>query len=262
MRVVLGLEYDGSAFAGWQKQKNTSLVSVQATLEKALSSVADTPIQVVCAGRTDRGVHALCQVVHFDTEVEREERSWRLGANSNLPRNMSVKWVKFMNDDFHARFSAVSRQYQYFIYNSLSRSGLLEKKLTWHLQTLNVKQMNEAVQCLKGKHDFSSFRAADCQANSPIRTITEASVVDFNGLIKLEVKANAFLYHMIRNIAGTLLLIGEGKQPVAWMKEVLVAKDRKVAGVTASPNGLYLTNVQYPEEYAIPVPGQIGFIGV
>jgi tRNA pseudouridine38-40 synthase len=250
MRVALGLEYNGAAYYGWQSQK-ADVLAVQDVVEAAVSSVANEPTQVVCAGRTDRGVHAMSQVVHFDTEVERSERSWLLGTNSNLPHDVAIQWARFIDDDFHARFSAVAREYLYFIDNSPTRPGLFNQHVTWHLQPLDEQKMWKAMQLLQGKHDFSSFRCADCQAKSPVRTMLAPELRRQGNIIVMRFRANAFLHHMIRNIVGTLFAIGESKQPVAWMSDVLQAKDRRQAGVTAPPHGLYLSSVQYPDKYAI-----------
>lgn len=252
MRYALGLEYEGSAYNGLQKQASPKLNTIQETLEQAIAQVADHPIETYFAGRTDSGVHATGQVCHFDSDAQRSDYAWLCGINTNLPRNISVKWVKPVTDDFHARFSALSRRYNYWIYNQTTRPAILQNKVTWHLQPLNISAMQEAVQHLMGEHDFTSFRARSCQAHSPVRTIHELTITQYGSYIKVDICANAFLHHMVRNIVGILLMIGENKQQPDWVKKVLAAKDRRQADVTASSAGLYLVDVAYPEIFAIP----------
>lgn len=253
MRIALGIEYDGSAFAGWQVQRHEPR-TVQAAVEAALSAVAAHPVRVVCAGRTDTGVHAVGQVVHFDTEARREARNWVLGANVNLPPDVAVGWAREVDPEFHARFSAESRSYRYLILNRPTRSSLLAGRATWVHRPLDAAVMHAAGQALIGTHDFSSYRALGCQARSPVRTIHSLQVNRRGELIELYVHANAFLHHMIRNIAGVLLAVGRGERPAEWAAEVLALRDRTLGGVTAPPDGLYLERVWYPERFAIPAP--------
>ena len=250
MRIALGIEYDGTSYNGWQRQKNG--IGVQQRLEEALAMVANEAVEVVCAGRTDTGVHASGQVVHFDTSADRSERGWLLGANTNLPPDISVSWVKRVSDDFHARFTATGRRYRYVILNRLQRSALHRHRAWWVHQQLDEKRMHEAAQALLGEHDFSAFRAAGCQAHSATRDLTFISVARSGDWVTLDVAANAFLMHMVRNITGTLAAIGQGEQPVAWIREVLESRDRTLAGVTAPPHGLTLVAVEYPDAFGIP----------
>ena len=250
MRLVLGLEYDGASFHGWQRQQE--VIGVQQRVEEALSRIANTSINVVCAGRTDAGVHATAQVVHFDTDCVRPERAWTLGTNTYLPDSISVKWVKPVDDTFHARFSATARRYRYIIYNNTLRSAILAKGITHIHADLDHQLMHEAAQALVGKHDFSSFRAVECQAKTATRTLSYIQVSRFADYIVIDVQANAFLHHMVRNITGSLVAIGSGEKPVAWLKDILNAKDRTLAAATARPNGLYLVNVIYPSAFCLP----------
>ena len=250
MRIALGIEYDGTSYNGWQRQKNG--IGVQQRLEEALALVANEAVDVVCAGRTDTGVHASGQVAHFDTSADRSERGWLLGANTNLPPDISVSWVQHVSDEFHARFSATSRSYRYVILNRLQRSALHRHRAWWVHQPLDEKIMHEAAQSLLGEHDFSAFRAAGCQANRAMRNVTSISVARSGDWVTLDVTANAFLMHMVRNITGTLAAIGQGEQPVGWISEVLASRDRTLGGVTAPPHGLTLVAVDYPEVFGIP----------
>lgn len=249
-RIALGLEYDGSRYRGWQIQDFAP--SVQAEVQKAVSFVADCPTQVVTAGRTDTGVHASMQVVHFDAPLDRGERSWVLGCNSRLPRDIAMQWARLVPDHFHARFSAQSRSYRYVIQNRSSRSALMRERASWIREPLDAARMHVAAQQFCGTHDFSSFRAAECQSRSPIRRLDRISVVRDGEFIAIEVTANAFLHHMVRNIAGVLIAIGRGIQPVDWVTTVLAAKERRQGGVTAPPEGLFLVGVQYPGEFGLP----------
>lgn len=255
MRLAAGVEYDGSYFHGWQEQGD--LATVQLEVERALSAVADEKIKVICAGRTDAGVHATQQIIHFDTTAERPLHSWLFGVNSNLPSTVSVRWLQPVSDDFHARFSAISRRYHYYIYNQRIRSALLWRYTTWQCLPLEVQLMQTAAQCLIGEHDFSSFRASQCQSHSPIRKIDFINLTRQGDIICLDIQANAFLQHMVRNIAGVLMSIGSGKKPASWIDEVLHAKARAQGGVTAQPNGLYLVEVGYPAEFNLPTENQI-----
>ena len=244
-RVALVLEYNGAQYHGWQSQKSGH-PTVQQYLEIALSRVANCSVEVVCAGRTDAGVHASHQVVHFNTDVTRSQRSWVMGANANLPADISVHWVGNVTENFHARFSARSRRYRYVIYNHPIRAALFREGLTWNYRPLDEHKMARAAQHLVGRHDFSSYRAAGCQAKSPVREIEFLNVERFGDFIIIDVQANAFLHHMVRNIAGVLMSIGAGLNEESWSKDVLLAKDRAAGGITAPPFGLYLINVGYP----------------
>ncbi len=252
MRIALGIEYDGYSYAGWQKQPG--LLTVQSCLEKALASIADHEIKVFCAGRTDAGVHGVGQVVHFDTEVMRIPRAWVIGTNTHLPKSITVRWVETVANEFHARFSAISRTYQYVIYNTPIRSALLAGRATWYPYQLDVKRMQEAAHYLVGEHDFTSFRSSVCESKSPNRNVHWIEVTRNNQLIFIKIQANAFLHHMVRNIAGTLIAIGNGAHEPDWAAAVLQAKDRRAAAETAPPHGLYLYQVGYPPHYQFPVP--------
>ena len=250
MRIAVGVEYDGTAFCGWQAQSDGD--GVQMHVEAALSSVADAVISVVCAGRTDAGVHALGQVAHFETTAERSPRSWVLGANSELPGAVRLHWAQQVPDDFHARFSATARTYRYLVLNSPTPSALLRDRACWQHRPLDAVAMHGAAQQLVGEHDFSAFRAAACQSRSPMREVRDISVVRDGDRIIIELTANAFLHHMARNIVGALLQVGCGESEPGWVGELLRSGDRTVGGVTAPPNGLYLVSVSYPHRYAIP----------
>jgi len=248
-RIVLGIEYDGSGYSGWQWQ--THQRSVQQVLEQALSKVANHPVSVLCAGRTDTGVHALEQVVHFDTKTERKLHAWMLGGNSNLPDDVRITWVQQAVGDFHARYSAIARFYRYVIINRPIKSALLRKQATWCHNPLDADRMHQAAQHLIGKHDFSSFRAQGCQSKSPCRAMYFIDVYREGDKVVMDISANAFLHHMVRNIAGVLMEIGSGKQSINWTAELLEVKCRKLGGITAPPHGLYLGAVYYPEQYGI-----------
>lgn len=250
MRIALGIEYNGNDFSGWQAQEN--LITVQGFLENALSIVADEPIKLFCAGRTDAGVHATGQVVHFDTHATRQERAWTLGTNSHLPATIAVKWAQEVDENFHARFSAVSRCYRYVIHNHSIRSAISATRATWHYRPLDVELMHQGGQFLLGEQDFSSFRSSECESRTPMRNVHYLNVTRHGEFVVIEIQANAFLHHMVRNIAGTLMAVGAGVQPPEWIKEVLEAKDRRRAAETAPPTGLYLCKVGYPEPYHFP----------
>lgn len=265
MRVALGVQYDGAEFQGWQAQR-TGVRTVQACLEQALAKVANHPIGLICAGRTDAGVHGIGQVVHFDTTAARSNRSWVLGGNANLPPDLSLAWACEVAEDFHARFSALARRYRYLIFNRPYRSAPWRKRAAWCRRPLDAEWMHAAGQAMVGEHDFSSFRAADCQARHPIREIRELTVRRRGEGVVLEVEANAFLHHMVRNIAGVLMAIGAGDRPVEWAEEVLERRDRTQGGVTAPAEGLYLLAVRYPARFGLPAhaataPGFVEFIG-
>lgn len=247
-KYAIALDYLGTAYKGWQAQ-NDQVKTIQAELEKALSFVANEPISVVCAGRTDAGVHAARQIVHFETAVEREMHSWVLGTNTQLPDDVAVKWIMPVADDFHARFSAKSRRYRYFIMNQRQRSSLYHGRAYWHCMPLHHEKMHEAAQYLLGEHDFSSFRAVECQSKTPMRHVDFIHITRQHHLICVDIQANAFLHHMVRNIVGTLLPVGESKIPPCEIETILNARDRTVAGVTAPAEGLYMVDVAYPETY-------------
>lgn len=250
-RIALGIEYDGHGFYGWQRQ--TSLPSIQATLEQALSQIAAEPITTVCAGRTDAGVHAIGQVVHFDTHQVRDPRAWTFGTNRFLPSAIRVLWAQDVPQNFNARRSATSRRYRYVIYNHPLRPGLLKNYVAWYYRKLNVQKMLEATQYWLGEHDFSSFRAAECQSHSPIRLVKSIDLARVGDQIIIDITANAFLHHMVRNMVGVLMKIGSSDQSPSWAKQVLEAKNRQFAGITAVPSGLYLAEVQYPQSFNLPV---------
>jgi tRNA pseudouridine38-40 synthase len=250
MRIAAGVEYDGRRFHGWQTQGDERCV--QDVVEAALARVADAPIRVSCAGRTDAGVHALAQVIHFDSPAQRPERAWVLGANTALPSDVNLLWAREVSDGFHARFSALSRSYRYLILDRSARSSLLAGRVTWIHRGLDAEAMRLAAEPLLGTHDFSSYRAIGCQAKHPVRTITHLTVRRLGEVIELRVTANAFLHHMVRNIAGVLIAIGRGDHEVGWAREVLELRDRTLGGFTAPPDGLYFERVEYPPEFGLP----------
>lgn len=249
LRYALCVEYDGSAFSGWQTQKEQR--TVQEELEKALSKVADHVVDVVTAGRTDARVHATGQIVHFDSASQRDLLSWHFGVNRFLPEDIRVHWVNIVDDDFHARFSAVRRSYRYIIYNHNVKACLLRRHATYQYRPLDVGLMNQAAKSFIGEQDFTSIRAAGCQAKTATRELMQLDVFRSGHWVWFDVTANAFLQHMVRNIAGMLMAVGYEDKPVEWAAKVLAAQDRTLAGVTALPNGLYLTNVAYPEKYTL-----------
>lgn len=252
-RIAVGITYDGAGYHGWQRQDNQpELATLQYYVERALSFVANHDVEVVCAGRTDAKVHAVGQVVHFDTTVERSDYSWVFGANSNLPPSINAIWAKEVADEFHARFEAEAREYRYIIYNHKIRPSILRDNVTWVRNPLDVGLMQLAARYLLGEHDFSSFRGADCQAKSAVREVLSLEISQQGRMIIIDVRANAFLLHMVRNIVGVLLPIGQGIKPPEWAKEVLDARQRSAGGVTAAPNGLYLSSVFYPEQFDLP----------
>lgn len=243
MRWALVLEYDGSDFHGWQAQ--SGLRTVQAEVEQALSNIADQSLQIIAAGRTDAGVHATHQVIHFDTLVQRSLRDWVIGTNHYLPKDISIRSAHPVSENFHARFSALARSYEYRIDNHSSRPALQRNRVAWMPRPINVSIMHTAAQQLVGTHDFSAFRASDCQAQNPIRTITQLNIKKRDDLIILQISANAFLHHMVRNIVGTLLPIGFGFASAESLQEILQNKQRAQAGITAPAAGLYLCDVKY-----------------
>ena len=250
-RVALVLEYDGAAYHGWQLQKS-GVPSVEAELTRAVSKVANEPVDLVCAGRTDAGVHGSYQVVHFDTQAERDRRSWVMGINTALPASIAVHWAGNAPEPFHARFSAVYRRYRYVIFNSPVRPALLAPQVSWTFRPLDENRMQKAAGHLEGEHDFSAFRAAGCQSRSPWRFVEFVRVRRRGDYVVIDVQANAFLHHMVRNFAGALMAVGQGRYPPEWIAEVLAGQDRRKAGVTAPSAGLYLVDVGYPASFAIP----------
>ena len=259
MRIAMGIEYDGSDFCGWQRQQTGR--TVQGCLEHAVASVADHELSVVCAGRTDTGVHATAQVIHFDSGAERSSRSWVLGSNAHLPADVRVQWAQPVEEAFHARFEARRRHYRYVILNRDQDSALLHKRVCREYVDLDVCRMREAATHLTGEHDFTSFRAVACQAKSPVRTIYQLDVTRQGQFVYLDISANAFLHHMVRCIAGVLLSIGRGDRYPAWAREILDARDRTQGGVTAPASGLYLVAVRYPSRYGIPDHGWLPAFG-
>ncbi len=251
-RIALGVEYKGARYRGYQRQVD-GVPSIQETLERALSRVAGgQPVSLTCAGRTDALVHASGQVVHFDTTVQRSPHAWVMGANANLPADISVTWAQQMPMGFDARFSAVSRRYRYVIYNDPIRPAHLAQEVTWNHRSLDIVAMRKAAAMLVGTHDFSAFRASQCQAKSPVKTVHHLELLEFGRLIVIDIRANAFLHHMVRNIAGVLMTIGAGEQPVDWARQVLESRRREQGGVTAHPYGLYLVHVEYPAQFDVP----------
>lgn len=250
MRIALGIEYAGNNFAGWQIQSNVR--SVQQCVETALSKVANHTVKVTCAGRTDTGVHALEQIVHADVTAQRTMRSWVFGANANLSKDISILWATPVANTFHARFSALARHYRYIIVNRPIRSALLTKKVTWYYKHLEIEPMQTASKYLLGTHDFSSYRAVACQAKSPVRTISHLNVSRCADRVIIDISANAFLHHMVRNIAGVLMTIGCDERPPEWAHTVLEARNRTLGGVTALADGLYFCKIDYPEIYTLP----------
>jgi tRNA pseudouridine38-40 synthase len=250
-RIALGIEYDGSRFFGWQTQPGGG--TVQDALESALTGIADAPVNVTCAGRTDRGVHARAQVVHFDTDAERPDSAWVRGANAMLPESMAVLWSQRVSSDFHARYAARSRTYRYLLINRPVRPALAARYAGWHHAPLAIEPMLEAAAHLIGEHDFSAFRAAECQAKSPVRTLYSIGIERNGECIEFIMRANAWLQHMVRNIVGTLVYVGKGKHPPQWTKKLLESRDRARAAPTFGPEGLYLEAVEYEPRWNIPL---------
>jgi tRNA pseudouridine38-40 synthase len=249
-RIALGIEYDGSRFLGWQTQPGGG--TVQDALEAALSGIADAPVGVTCAGRTDRGVHARAQVVHFDTAAERPDSAWLRGANAMLPEPMAVLWSRRVAPDFHARYSALSRSYRYVLLNRPVRPALAARYAGWHHAPLDLQAMKEAAAQLIGEHDFSAFRSAECQAKNPVRTLHAIGIERSGERIDFTLRANAWLQHMVRNIIGTLVYVGKGRHPPRWAKQVLESRDRSLAAPTFGSEGLYLECVEYDARWNIP----------
>jgi len=250
MRIALGLEYDGSPFNGWQSQPDGN--TVQDTLQSALSQIAGERIAVVAAGRTDTGVHALEQIVHFDTGVERPLTAWVRGVNALLPESIAVLWAHPVPDEFHARFSAHGRSYRYQLINRATRSAIHAGKVGWFHAPLDISVMRLAAQHLLGEHDFSAFRAAECQAKSPVKNLQQLDIRKQGDLFVFELSANAFLHHMVRNIVGCLIYVGKGKYPPEWLAEVVSSRNRSLAAPTFAPDGLYLQRIKYEEKWGLP----------
>jgi len=250
MRIALGLEYCGTAYTGWQSQRDGR--GLQDALERALSAIAAMRIATIASGRTDAGVHATMQVVHFDTDVERPGTAWVRGVNSHLPADMAVLWANTVGDEFHARYGAVGRHYTYLLANRPVRPALLAGRAGWYHRTLDLAAMTEAAGALIGTHDFSAFRAAECQAKSPSRTMAALSIAATGDFVRFEFSANAFLHHMIRNIVGALVYVGAGKHPPSWIGELLAGRDRTRAAPTFAPDGLYFTGADFDAKWRLP----------
>jgi tRNA pseudouridine38-40 synthase len=249
-RWSLGVEYLGAAYCGWQRQLLQP--SLQAHVESALTSIAATPINITAAGRTDTGVHASLQVVHFDASVDRDAMSWVRGGNQHLPPDISIRWAKPVSNEFHARFSALSRRYVYLLAAQPYRPGLHATRVGWTHWPQDVARIHAALPAIVGTHDFGAFRAAECQAKSPVKTIYAASATASNGMIRFDFHANAFLHHMIRNIVGALVYVGNSRQPIDWLATLLQGRDRTKAAPTFSPNGLYLAGIEYDRKFDLP----------
>jgi tRNA pseudouridine38-40 synthase len=250
MRVALGVEYAGFAFCGFQSQP--SHCGVQDALESAIGEIAGHPVGVVAAGRTDAGVHAAAQVVHFDTEVERPQTAWVRGVNTHLPAQAAVLWAHPVSGDFHARFAATARHYTYLLLNRGERPGLLAGRVGWYHHLLDVDAMRAAAELLRGTHDFSSFRAAECQAKSPVKTLSRIAVNSDGVLVRFDFSANAFLHHMVRNIVGALIAVGAGRKPPVWIGELIAARDRTQGAPTFAPDGLYFAGADYDARFGLP----------
>lgn len=254
MRIALGVEYDGAGFCGWQSQP--AGCGVQDVLESAIAKVAQHSIRIHAAGRTDTGVHALMQIVHFDAEVKRPETAWVRGVNAFLPPSVRVVWSKQVSEAFHARFSALRRSYEYLLVNTPVAPAVLATKAGWYHQPLRLEMMQQAIQFLIGEHDFSAFRASECQAKSPIRCMHDASIMMNGNKLVFKFTANAFLQHQVRNMIGALIYVGNGKNPPEFISELLKKSDRTLSPPTFSANGLYLTGVKYDAQWQLPAEEQ------
>lgn len=253
MRIALGLEYDGAAFSGWQTQPGGT--GVQDAVEAALATMAGHPLNTICAGRTDAGVHATAQTVHFDTPVERPEQAWVRGVNAHLPDAVSVRWSRSVADQFHARFSATARRYDYWIFNAPERPALMNRRVGWVFRALDVDAMRDAAPALIGTHDFTSFRSSQCQAKSPMREVRVLDIGRSSRFIRIRIEANAFLHHMVRNIVGALIDVGLGRHPPHWLADLISARDRAAGSATFAAEGLYLTAVRYDARFGLPDAG-------
>ena len=258
-RIAIGVEYNGRHFHGWQRQASPAVATVQQMLEAALAKVADQPVVVQCAGRTDAGVHALGQVAHFDVAIDRGERAWVLGTNSHLPDSVRVVWARAVAPDFHARYSAITRRYQYWIDNGSIATAVFAGQLTHWPYPLDAQLMHKEAQALLGEQDFSAFRAAACQSNSPMRNVHALAVTRLDQRLCIDITANAFLLHMVRNITGALLEVGAGRREPGWLAGLLAERDRRMAPATARPDGLYLHSVRYPPGFGLPDPSRALF---
>ncbi len=250
MRIALGVEYDGRPYCGWQSQND--VMTVQDVLQKAVGKIADASISVVAAGRTDAGVHALEQVVHFDTEAKRPLSAWVRGVNSELPDSIAVRWAHVVTEEFHARFSAEGRSYRYFLINRPVRSAVQAGRAGWFHLPLDIAAMQQAALCLLGEHDFSAFRAAECQAKSPVKRMNSVEINREGEMLVFDFSANAFLHHMVRNLVGCLVYVGKGKYPPSWLYEVLAGRERRKAAPTFMPDGLYLRRILYDAKWGLP----------
>jgi tRNA pseudouridine38-40 synthase len=255
MRIALGIEYNGHDFHGWQAQHG--IETIQGHLEVALTKIANEPIHLFCAGRTDAHVHATGQVIHFDTRAKRHIDAWIWGTNSHLPSSIVVRWAKPVNHHFHARFTALSRRYRYVIYNHPIRPALLHGRASWYYYPLDMQRIKAAANYLIGEHNFSSFRSSQCASKTPMRRVIDYQCYRHGDYLIFEIEANAFLHHMVRNIVGVLLKIGSGVKTPEWMIEVIQAQSRQAAAETAVPDGLYLIRVSYPEEYSFPLSDKL-----
>ncbi|MEP5566995.1 MAG: tRNA pseudouridine(38-40) synthase TruA [Halioglobus sp.] len=251
-RIACRIEYNGARYNGWQSQPHLEVLTVQQELEAALSSVAGQPLRVHCAGRTDTGVHGHCQIIHFDAPVVRAPKAWVLGANASMARDVRVHWATPVPELFHARFSAVARRYRYVIANTLVCPAMLGQQVTWFRHPLDADSMDRAAQALVGEQDFSAFRAAACQSTTPMRNVHAVSVMRSGDLVVVDIQANAFLHHMVRNIVGSLMAVGSARKPESWIEQLLLGKDRALAAETSAPHGLYLADVLYPPEFELP----------
>lgn len=252
-RLACGIEYDGTGFRGWQTQ-SPGVRTIQTTVEEALTRVADHSVRTVCAGRTDAGVHAVGQVVHFDTESERSEKAWLMGGNTHLPPDVAIRWARPVVPEFDARYSAVSRSYRYLVLEGWDRPALWRRRALWSHSILDTDAMTAAARPLLGEHDFSAFRSAECQATHAVRRLEHLQVWRSGSTVAIDVRANAFLHNMVRILAGTLLAVGRGERPIDWPHELLSGRDRAAGGATAPAHGLYLLGPSYPDEYALPAP--------
>lgn len=251
LKLALGVEYDGSAYHGWQRQPK--IPTIQEHLERALSNIANEPIKTFCAGRTDAGVHATGQVIHFETHAQRTKNAWVAGVNSNLPLDIAVNWMSLVPNTFHARFSAVARRYYYIIYNDYLRTALFKHRFTHYHRPLDINKMIRAGQYLQGENDFTSFRSSECQSFTPWRNIHHLNVIRYGKYIIIDIKANSFVHHMIRNIVGSLITVGCGNKPETWIHELLILRNRALSDTLAPATGLYLTEIDYPSHFKLPV---------
>lgn len=251
-RIACRVEYDGSRYNGWQSQPHAGSRSVQDVVESGLAAVATRPVRTHCAGRTDTGVHGYAQIIHFEAPIQRSPKSWVMGANANMPPDVRLHWALPVPPDFHARFSALSRRYRYLIANTPVRPALMAAQLTWQRRPLDHGAMHAEAQSLLGERDFSAFRAASCQSSSPMRNVQAVSVIRRGDLVVVDIRANAFLHHMVRNIVGSLLAVGAGRAAPGWLAQLLEGRDRTLAADTAPAAGLYLVEVEYPASFGLP----------